>query len=64
MRKVDVVSWSMIVSREASDRKVHDRTERAKSRTSGVMRLMVMKSIERRRVRLKESTDDEFDGKE
>ena len=64
MRKVDVVSWSMIVSREASERKVHDRTERAKSLTSGVMRLMVMKSIERRRVRLKESTDDEFDGKE
>ena len=61
MRKVDVESWSMVVSRDASDRKVHDLIERAKSCTSGVMSLIVMKSVERRRVRSVRSTDDEYE---
>ena len=61
MRKVEVVSWSMIVSREASERKVQDLIERAKSCTSGVMSLIVMRSVERRRVRSVRSADDEYE---
>ena len=61
MRKVEVVSWSMIVSREASERKVQDLIERAKSCTSGVMSLIVMRSVERRRVRSMRSVDDEYE---
>ena len=61
MRKVEVVSWSMIVSREASERKVQDLIERAKSCTSGVMSLIVMRSVERRRVRSMRSADDEYE---